>query len=246
MDQFAPRREIRPWWIALPLAAMALALVLDASDVDRVLESRFFDPVTGGFPLRYDPFLEVVLHYWTKYLVALVAGLAFAGFLLSFQIAALKPQRRALLFIALAIVLSTTAVSAAKMVSVKHCPWDLIEFGGEIAYTKLLEQPPRGTRAGHCFPAGHTSTGFSLLAFYFVGRARRNPRLARAGLALGLTAGLALGFGRMLQGAHFLSHVLWSGILCWLAILFVYVATARRLADVETPASGAEKTPVPQ
>jgi membrane-associated PAP2 superfamily phosphatase len=246
MDRLAPRRKIPRWWIALPLAAMALALGLDATDGDRVLESRFFDPATGAFPLRYDPFLEVVLHYWTKYLVALVAGLAFAGFLLSFQVAAFKPQRRALLFVGLAIVLSTAAVSAAKLISTKHCPWDLVEFGGGVAYTRLLEQTPHGTRPGHCFPAGHTSTGFSLLAFYFVGRARRDPRLARAGLAVGLAAGLALGFGRMLQGAHFLSHVLWSGIVCWLAILFVYVTTAHRPADAGTPAPGAEKTPVPQ
>ena len=38
----------------------------------------------------------------------------------------------------------------------------------------------------------------------------------------GLIAGLALGFGRMAQGAHFLSHVLWSGIVCWFVLLALY------------------------
>ena len=75
--------------LGLPLAATARRLLgLEATDIDRMVESRFFDPISGGFPLRYNAFLEVVLHCWTKYVVALIAGVAFAGFLLSFAVAA--------------------------------------------------------------------------------------------------------------------------------------------------------------
>lgn len=62
------------------------------------------------------------------------------------------------------------------------------------------------------------------MAFYFVGRARRQPLLAWAGLATGLVAGSLLGFGRMLQGAHFLTHTLWAGLVCWAVILILYLA----------------------
>jgi len=209
--------------VTLPLAGAAALLALEATDLDRLVQSWFFDPLIGGFPLRYNAFLEVVLHYWTKYVVALIAGLAIAGFLLSFTVAALRPHRRLLLFVSASIALSTAAVTSLKLVSGKHCPWDLEQYGGLLPYTKLLEPAPPAAAPGHCFPAGHASTGFSLLAFYFAGRARRSPRLARAGLILGLSAGLVLGFGRMLQGAHFLTHVLWSGVVCWLVILLLYV-----------------------
>jgi membrane-associated PAP2 superfamily phosphatase len=209
--------------VTLPLAGTAALLALEATDLDRIVQSWFFDPLTGGFPLRYNTFLEVVLHYWTKYVVALIAGLAIAGFLLSFTVAALRPHRRLLLFVSASIALSTAAVTSLKLVSGKHCPWDLEQYGGLLPYTKLLEPAPPAAASGHCFPAGHASTGFSLLAFYFAGRARCSPRLARAGLILGLSAGLVLGFGRMLQGAHFLTHVLWSGVVCWLVILLLYV-----------------------
>jgi len=37
-------------------------------------------------------------------------------------------------------------------------------------------------------------------------------------------AGLALGMVRVAQGAHFLSHNLWSALVCWLVILALYVA----------------------
>ena len=217
-------------WVAVPIAAALILLGVDATDLDRIIESRFYDAPAGVFPLRHDPFLEVVLHYWTKYVVALIAGLAFAGFALSFMVATLEKHRRVLLFIGLSIALATATVTALKLASSRHCPWDLVDYGGLIPYTKLLQRAAPAAKPGHCFPAGHASTGFSLLVFYFVGLVRRNRWLSRAGLALGIAAGLVLGLGRMLQGAHFLTHVLWSGIVCWLVILGLYVAFYRFVA----------------
>jgi membrane-associated PAP2 superfamily phosphatase len=216
-------------WIGLPLALALALLALDATDLDRIVENRFYDRATGTFPLRHDPFLEVVLHYWTIYVVALIGSLAFAGVLLSSVSALLREHRRLLLYVGLSIALSTAAVALLKLVSGKHCPWDLIDYGGLIPYAKLLGHAATA-KPGHCFPAGHASTGFSLLVFYFVGCVRSSPALARAGLALGLGAGLMLGFGRMLQGAHFLTHVLWSGIVCWLVILGLYLLFYRNPA----------------
>ena len=215
--------------LALSLLALCLLIAMEATDVDRIVEDWIFDPISGSFPLRHDTFLEVVLHYWSKYLVALIAGIALFRFALSFFVAAVKSERRLSLFVALSIMLSTTAVSGLKLANHKHCPWDLERYGGGLPYARLLDSGSPALRPGRCFPAGHASTGFSLLCFYFVGLARRNARLARAGLGLGLLAGLGLGYGRMLQGAHFLSHVLWSGAVCWLVILGLYaVIVARR------------------
>ena len=224
--------------LGVPLAVIVFLLGLEATDVDRIVENWFFDAAAGSFPLQRDTVLEVVLHYWTRCIVALIAAIAFAGFLLSFTIAALARERRMLLFVAVSIALSTAAVAALKLTSGKHCPWDLEEYGGLVPYTRLLELAPPGEKPGHCFPAGHASTGFSLLAFYFVGRARRDPRLARAGLALGLGAGLVLGVGRMAQGAHFLTHVLWAGVVCWLVTVAVYAAIMRAGASTSPCGQG--------
>jgi membrane-associated PAP2 superfamily phosphatase len=60
------------------------------------------------------------------------------------------------------------------------------------------------------------------MAFYFAARAMRNPRLAKIALPGGIVAGLALGLGRIAQGAHFFSHVLWSGVVCWLVIVALH------------------------
>ncbi len=205
--------------LAAAIVAAAALLWLETTDVDRSITSWFFDPVANRFPLRHDEFLEVVLHHWAKYAVVLLGMLALGGFVLAFLIEPLRPQRRVLLFVALSLTLAPASVTTLKTVSNKHCPWDLADYGGLVPYTRLFDTTPSGIKSGHCFPAGHASTGFALMAFYFVGRARGSRRAARNGLAAGLLAGSALGLGRIAQGAHFLSHTLWSGLVCWLVIL---------------------------
>ena len=222
----------RHWLVPLgvPLIAAVCLLWLDTTDVDRAITSWFFDPVSHSFPLRYDEFLEVVLHRWAKYVVILLGSLAIAAFLLSFFIELLLPHRRVLLFVALSLALAPATVAALKASSSKHCPWDLAEYGGPVPYMRLFGATRSDVGHGRCFPAGHAASGFALMSFYFVGRARQSPNLARAGLATGLAAGLLLGLGRMMQGAHFLSHTLWSGLVCWVVLLALCALVLRRPA----------------
>ena len=148
--------------------------------------------------------------------------LVVGGLALSFALPALAADRRLLLFLALALALAPLGVTLAKAGSARHCPWDVEEFGGTVPYTPFFEAPPAHVQPGHCFPAGHASTGFALMAFYFAAHARRMRRAARAALVSSIVAGVVLGLGRVLQGAHFVSHVLWSGLLCWTVMLLLY------------------------
>jgi membrane-associated PAP2 superfamily phosphatase len=108
--------------------------------------------------------------------------------------------------------------------SARYCPWDLVEYGGFAPHFSLFDPMAGPYAPGHCFPGGHASAGFSLLAFYFGGHAVRSAALARLGFWSGIGAGTLFGMTRVAQGAHFLSHNLWSGIVCWLVILALYTA----------------------
>ena len=55
-------------------------------------------------------------------------------------------------------------------------------------------------------------------------------RVARRALIAALLAGAVLGTARMLQGAHFLSHTLWTLWLAWAASLSLAVAVRAELA----------------
>ncbi len=89
-------------------------------------------------------------------------------------------------------------------------PREVLQFGGALHY---VPAPLRG-EGGGSFPCGHCSVGFLYAAGWWIWK-RRRPRLARASLALGLTVGTVLGIGRMAQGAHFLSDVVWSALLAF-------------------------------
>jgi membrane-associated PAP2 superfamily phosphatase len=210
-------------WIPLAVT-VPLLLILEATGIDHGVSNWFFDAATGRFPMRYNGAFEIVTHHWAKYVVVLIACAVIGAWLMSFLLPALRARRSVLLFLSLALTLAPAAVSLLKSVSPRSCPYDLVEYGGNAPYLGLFEAAPPGIRPGHCFPSGHASAGFCLLAFYFAGRALGRRRLMHAGLWIGLGAGMAFGMARVAQGAHFLSHNLWSGLVCWLVILAIYVA----------------------
>lgn len=206
-----------------PAAALALVLLgLETTAFDETISNWFFDARTGTFPLRHVWLLDVVAHHWAKYVVIAIAVTIIGLCIASCFIRRLRPFRRVLLFLTLGLALSPLAVVLLKASSARHCPWDLVEYGGFAPHLTLFDAVPAGIRPGHCFPAGHASTGFCLLAFHFAGRAIGCPSLSRAGFIAGIGAGLILGLGRIAQGAHFASHVLWSGLVCWTVLVVLY------------------------
>ena len=199
-------------------------ILMEMTNLDRFVSDRFYDAASGAFPLRHDFFLDVVLHRWAKYLVILVGVVVLVTCLVSLLTASLRKWRRLLAFLTLALGLAPAAVSALKAASSRYCPYDLAVYGGYAPHLGLFETAAAPLEPGHCFPGGHASAGFCLLAFYFAGYALQRPRLARAGLWTGILAGLLLGAARIAQGAHFLSHNLWTGLVCWTVVVLLYAA----------------------
>lgn len=210
------------WHAVLPaLLAIVVFCLFEYSDIDRHVSDRFYDAAAHRFPWRNDWFLEAVMHQWAKYPLVLLAFGGLAGYLLSFALPTLCALRRRLLFVFLVMALGPASVSALKDISNKHCPYDLDVYGGFAPYTRLLDATPPDIEPGRCWPGGHASGGFGLIALYFASR-RRWPRRARALLALALAYGFVLGLGRILQGAHFLSHNLWAALVVWFVALGLY------------------------
>lgn len=180
-----------------------------------------------GFIGRHNFWLEDILHDRAKQLVILLAVIAIAAFLVSLLPTRVRPWRRHLGYLVLALVLSTSIVTPLKTLTAMHCPWSLSEFGGEEHFSSLLAKRAPTEKPGRCWPAGHASTGFSLLALYFALR-DRHPKMARIALVFALGLGSLFSLGRMMQGAHFLSHNLWTLLFDWLICLLCYRALLYR------------------
>ncbi len=206
--------------LGIPLLLMVLLLFTDVAGLDFWLERFFFVP-GEGFVDRDNYWLETVLHNRAKEVVIAIAVLVLATFLLSLLFAHWRKWRRPLGYFILAMGLATAIITPLKMLTDIQCPWSLSEFGGSEAYVPLLGSRPATTQPGRCWPGGHASTGFSLFALFFALRDRR-PRAARIALVVVMVAGTVFSIGRMMQGAHFLSHNLWTLLLDWTICALCY------------------------
>lgn len=204
----------------LPVAIMLLLLLADPTGMDFAIAHWAYDP-HSGFIGRHSRFLEDILHDRAKQAVIVLGVLAIVGLALSLLVKTWHHWRRSLAYLVLAMGLSTSYVTPLKALTGVHCPWSLSEFGGQETYTPLLSTLAPTDKPGRCWPGGHAGAGFSLFALFFVLRDRR-PRLARAALTLALALGITFSVGRMLQGAHFFSHNLWTALFDWMISLGCY------------------------
>lgn len=204
--------------VAVLLALLAWAA--HATDLDHLLAQAAFDPVQRTFPARDWRLLGLFGHQLAKSAVWIVWFVLFAASIASLRLASLAPWRRVLWATTAAMAAGPALVSMLKPFTGPRCPWDLAEFGGSAAATS--DWLVRSAEAGRCFPGGHASGGFSLLAIYFAGVMLAAPRLQFAGLAAGFGAGLAFSAVRMVQGAHFLSHNLWSACVVWTVAMVIF------------------------
>lgn len=232
------RAASRRWLLGqtLLLAAMAalLLLVFENSRLDLDLSTRIYDPTLGDFPLHHHWLFERVLHHGMKYTAYALVCIALVPCWFGWKgELAWLPKRNALLA-AVGMLAIPICTSLLKLSTNRHCPWDVIEFGGFAPYLGLLVPGPEGIKPGVCFPAGHASAGFLWLVWAVA--LRPSGRFwSRLALALGLGFGAFLGAVRIFQGAHFLSHVFWAAWFSW-AISLVLAALFQ--ADLR-PGAGA-------
>ncbi len=223
----------------LILAATGLLLILVSryTSLDVRIGDWMFDFSRHDFPWRHNWFAAVFMHEAIK--IALIAfGLAIVLLLTVDQLkipAFLAADMRYTLRVVVAsLVLVPLLVSLLKSVSIHACPWDLMRYGGQAPYLRLFDSLPALASPGHCFPAGHASSGLWLAAFsvYWL---PNQPRRAAIAFGIGLIPGILLGWVQQMRGAHFLTHTLWS---LWLTGLIVVVA-ARLLYAPDTKTDAA-------
>ena len=191
-----------------------LALMLwEFSGLDLPL-ARAFGTVQG-FAWRDHWITADVLHSGARY----VAWAVFAALVLSIwkPFGALRRiEKRDRILWAVTSMLCVVLISMLKWKSATSCPWSLAEFGSgsHAAYVPHWLLNRRDGGPGGCFPSGHASSAFALLAGWFFLR-EPAPRAATLWLQFTVGAGLVLGWVQMMRGAHYLSHSLWTAWICW-------------------------------
>ena len=211
--------------VGLVLFGLFLLWLSRNGHVDFWLTQLFFDPLAKVFPQREAPLFTQVGHTALKWLVVAIGLTGLVLVIVSVWVTRWRAWRQALILFLLMVASSTILVSLLKAASTHSCPWDLVEFGGHAQWFPLFGPPSAMPGSGRCWPGGHASGGFALIAGYFVLR-EKHPRWARWALVTGLALGTIMSGVQMARGAHFLSHNLWTLWIVWATCILLYLLLA--------------------
>lgn len=230
LDPHAPE-EIkfrREFLIAVSALALPLAVVLvanpgiDLAISNAVREACAIPPTTPGGPwcptsaiaAARKAFMALFLFVAAAALIATVRVVMAERNLLGFQ------QARCLFLVAVLVIGPGVVANLILKDNLGRArPRDVIEFGGTKAFTPPL-LPSRECPRNCSFVSGEASSMFA--AFFAL--ALLLPRYRPGLLATGVAAGILVGAIRIVQGAHFLSDVLFAGIFMALTVSLLHIA----------------------
>jgi membrane-associated PAP2 superfamily phosphatase len=213
------------FWIAhlaLPVvAAFAILASLEHTGLDLWVADHWYAFEGYRWALRDHWLTYEVIHHDGKEVLVGFGLMLTVLLVMSHHWPRMQRWRRPLGYLLTCMVVLPGLVAWSKHFSQAPCPWDMVRYGGNILYRHNLDYGFGASGPGHCFPAGHASGGFALLALYFASYlyARRPAWFLLPGIAVGFIFAL----GQEARGAHFLSHDLWTLTVCWFGALGLYL-----------------------
>lgn len=225
--------------VLLAIAIVAAAVFTIFPDIDLWMSGLFYRP-DGGFYLK-DAWWAVAI-YDSIPIIAITVGVGSLLLLIGNLVRKRQvgpASNRFLLFLLAALAVGPGLVVNAGFKDNwgRARPRDVAEFSGEKHFTPAL-QPTDQCERNCSFVAGHPSVVFWLAALGFaVAARRRRNRIFAAAAALGLIAG----FGRIVQGGHFLSDVIFSGLAVF-AVVWVLATLVFKLDEERDATAGVSRT----
>jgi membrane-associated PAP2 superfamily phosphatase len=210
------------------LALFVLLLCFENTNLDLLVQDYFYNDSAQQWILDTShPVPHFLLYDGAKAAVICWEILLLIALIFFRKKPIVNAYRQGITVVLIAIPLSAGLVSALKNLTNIACPYALSHYGGDIPYVRIFDHYPVGLRPQkqqRCFPAGHASAGFALLALYYLPKTQKRKKQF---LALALSAGTAMGTYKMLLGHHFISHTLITMVLCWLMVNIVALCTQR-------------------
>ncbi len=223
----------------------ALAVFSKFPGLDLLVSARYFDLDLGFFRAK-DP-VVLALYNWTPIVgralfLAMLLHALLAPWLARALASAGKPEAAqrcrgpwrhlSTVFVCAALLGPGLLIEGVLKNTVgRPRPVQTVPFGGPEPYHGPFA--PGDTPESHrSFVSSHAATGFALMALGLTCR----PAARRRWLIVGLMAGSAIGAGRIMQGGHFLSDIVFAFYAVWLSCELVVWLDRQRLQRGQPPA----------
>ena len=211
-------------WIVLLLGAIC---AFEFSPLDFWLQDHFYDPLAGHWWVDKNEPLSRALFYSFPKAAIIAVGIALIAAIVgptrwrsTLTARGWHADRRRLILTLIAAGSVPVIVGLLKSKSNVYCPYELVRYGGFANYNRPFGPEVCGNVGDGCWPAGHASGGFALIALTLLATSERQ-RAAIAAIAFAV--GWAMGLYQMFKGAHFMSHTL---------VTFFIALTATRCAGL--------------
>ncbi len=214
----------RDWTTASMLKACAISFILLTAiflpfpEVDLWVSSLFYNG-NNDFWLRTTEFNRVFNDYGRPILryagLSILALLVYRFFTLPMD--RLRSLARYMFLILCVIVVNGFVIHSVLKDNVGRArPKQVVEFDGSKVFTPPLL--PVDQCEGNCsFVSGDAAAGYALLALALYATRRR-----KFWILASLGAGIALGTMRLINGSHFLSDILFAGVVTCGGVLILY------------------------
>lgn len=223
----------------MTLAVLLLAGIVGigmTTDMDIRISDAIFAAGGNAWPLPHSGWTRVAGYEGPKYALIAFAVLLVAGLARPALLRPLRLERREAAYLLACLAIVPATIGALRSQSDIACASQLLRYGGDVAdslghFTAARLMANEGLHG--CFPSGHASGGFALLA---LGMLDRKPATRRTLWIAALLYGSYMGTYQLLRGAHFVSHVVASALIAQIVVCLVarymlaerYVTPGRR------------------
>ena len=201
---------------------IAVIALFQFSNLDIFVQNFFYNFETKNWIIDKDePILKFFFYDGIKNLLILFAVAILFSLIFLRKRKFVQEYKKGLIIVLLAAILVPSIVGSLKAISNTPCPCNIVHFNGTYPEIKAFDSYPKDfiqTSKAKCWPAGHASGGFALMALFFLFKTAKNQKRA---LIAALIVGWSMGTYKMLLGDHFLSHTIITMLMAWLIILII-------------------------
>lgn len=213
------------------LSAIILGILFNQCPLlDLSLSALFYDAAKGGFYLNDNIFVKSI-YLGVKFVVLLTTGLIIYFTWRIYQLTgSLHPRDYSkMIFFILVIAMGPGVIihNVIKDNIDRPRPRHIEQFGGKStfapAFAFVYESSKPSGYADHSFVSGHSAVGFMFMALAFLASGKLRNKI----FLYSTIFGLFIGMGRIMQGGHYLSDVVFAGYTVYFTALLIGVAMTK-------------------